>query len=203
MDPSVEAVFVPVMILCMLVGMAGVFLFVAKNWIKCPPNQALVTYGRRYLVADAQGRQVVKGYRVITGGGVFRVPLIEQTRTLSLSLFEVPLAIDDGRAADGVSIRAEAVANVKISSEPQRLDAAVERFLEVSPGEMRRMVGNAMEGYLRKVIGASTLEQLTEHRESLSRDLLKLAREELGKMGLECDDFVVQRVSNGTSPNRP
>ena len=52
------------------------------NYIKVPPNVALIVSGRRkkYKVMNSEGQETVKkfGYRIVRGGATFTIPFFER-----------------------------------------------------------------------------------------------------------------------------
>jgi len=66
-----------------IVALVALFLIAfIRNYIKVPPNVALIVSGRRrkYKVKDEAGREIVKefGYRIVRGGATFVIPFFER-----------------------------------------------------------------------------------------------------------------------------
>lgn len=170
-------------------GIAAFAAFVAfaRNYRKCPPNKVLVVYGRK---------KDNKGYRLITGGSAFVLPLFESHTFIGLENFSIETSVSDTPNVDGVSVSVEATATVKVSSEPQQLANAVERMLGKEVREIHVMLKNTLEGLLRQIIGTLTVEEIIKDRERLKQQVLQNAQEELSKIGIMVDNFVINRVSD-------
>jgi len=166
--------------------------FVSKRYRKVPPNEVLVVYGRGTRLQD--GRRV--GYRVVTGGATFIIPLVEDFRSISLNLIQIPLKIENTPNVDGVLINIEAVGNVKISSEPELLGAAIERFLGYGTDEIERQIHDILEGQLRQIVGTLTVEDVVQKREKITEQVTQNAAMDLAKIGIRCDLIVVNRISD-------
>ena len=120
-----------------LVIVLGLFIFVwlvSRNYIKVPPNTVAVLSGRKRKLPD--GRTV--GYRLVPGGAVLRIPLLERVDYLSLNVLTIPLEIRRAYTLKGVPVTVKAVANVKVRSDDTSLQAAAERLLQ--PGHGARLL---------------------------------------------------------------
>lgn len=170
----------------------GVLWAVAKRYKKVPPNVVMVVYGRKRRIAEGK----VVGYRIVTGGATFIMPLLEEYRTISLNLIQIPLKIENTPNVDGVLITVEAVGNVKISSEPELLSAAIERFLGYGIDEIERQIHDILEGQLRQIIGTLQVEEIVQKREKITEQVTQNAAMDLGRIGIRCDLIVVNRISD-------
>ncbi len=190
---SAMGAFVTV-IVAIVIGLVllAVIWFVAKRYKKVPPNEVLVVYGRGTRLQE--GRRV--GYRVVTGGATFIIPLVEDYRTISLNLIQIPLKIENTPNVDGVLINVEAVGNVKISSEPELLSAAIERFLGYGLDEIERQIHDILEGQMRQIIGTLSIEEIVQKREKITEQVTQNAAMDLAKIGIRCDLIVVNRISD-------
>ena len=119
---NLAPLLIPVVIVGLAVTFLGVVITFARNYVKCAPNEVLVVFGRR---------RAGKGYRLIAGGATFVWPVFEAYQRISLDTFQVEFAIEDSPNIDGVPVTVQALANLKISSEPSLLANAVERLLEL------------------------------------------------------------------------
>lgn len=72
---------------CSIIALIFIFIsilgFISKSYIKVAPNQVAVFYGRKYKTKD----NIEVGFKVITGGAKFKIPIIEDVQMLDLSIF--------------------------------------------------------------------------------------------------------------------
>lgn len=185
-----------------IILLASLLGFVSKNYIKIPPNTAAIIYGRKKTV-DAQTKdkdgnittsKVSKGYRVIAGGGVFKIPIIEQIDFMNLSNRSLEVRVNKAPNKDGVMTTIEGVANVKFSSESGLLRIAVERFLGRNDNEVDKIILQNLEGHLRAVVGKMTMEELIGDKTALNQAILDEANEDFNKMGIEIDFVNIQDI---------
>jgi flotillin len=190
-----EALGIPLVILMVALAILGTVVFVARNYVKCPPNMVLIFSGRKHKVRDAQGKVIGKrGYRFVTGGAGFRIPLLEIVDRLPLTTFQVEAKIVESPNRDGVLITLDAVANLKVSSDPEVLPAAVERLL--GKENIREVAKTTLEGILREIAGTLSIEEIITERQMISQQVQSTATMELAKLGLRIDNFVITKVDD-------
>lgn len=186
-----------------IVLLGSLLAFVSKNYIKIPPNTAAVIFGRRKNVKttgeDGVEAKVSKGYRVVAGGGVFKIPIIEQVEFMNLSNRSLEVNVNKAPNKDGVMTTIEGVANVKFSSEANLLRVAVERFLSRPDDEVNRIILQNLEGHLRAVVGRMTMEELIGDKTALNQAVLDEANDDFNKMGIEIDFVNIQDIRDDDS----
>ena len=91
MAVGMGASVVVVVALVVALVLVGVIWAVAKRYRKVPPNVVMVVYGRKRQMREGK----VVGYRIVTGGATFIMPLLEEFRTISLNLMQIPLKIEN------------------------------------------------------------------------------------------------------------
>lgn len=176
-------------------GLVAVVLLiqVIKSFLHlCPPNQVLIFSGRSRKLADGSKR----GYRTIFGGRGFRWPFIEKAHYMSLSVMEVPISTRGAYSQGGIPLNVDAIANVKISSDPIVVTNAIERFLGRDPNEIRRVAKETLEGHLRGVLARLTPEEVNEDRLKFAEELSRESELDLSKLGLHLDTLKIQHVGD-------
>lgn len=175
-----------------LVAFLGFFAWVKTLLQVCPPNEVLIFTGRRSKMADGSSRK----YRVIFGGRGWRYPIIEQSARMNLNTMEVPISIRAAYSKGGIPLNVDAIANVKISSDPVIVGNAIERFLGRDPNEIRRVAKETLEGHLRGVLARLTPEQVNEDRLRFAAELTSEGEEDLQKLGIHLDTLKIQHVAD-------
>lgn len=175
--------------------LVGLLVFV--SWLKtllqiCPPNEVLIFSGRTHRMADGSRR----GFRVIFGGRGWRWPVIEKASRMSLNIMEVPISIRGAYSQGGIPLNVDAIANVKISSDPVIVGNAIERFLGADPNQIRRVAKETLEGHLRGVLARLTPEEVNEDRLKFADELRQEGELDLSKLGIHLDTLKIQHVSD-------
>lgn len=158
----------------------------------CPPNEVLIFSGRRRRMEDGS----IRGYTTVFGGGRLKRPLIESVSRMSLNTMEVPISIRGAYSKGGIPLNVDAIANVKISSDPVLIGNAIERFLGRDPEEIRRVAKETLEGHLRGVLATLTPEEVNEDRLKFAAELSQESEEDLMKLGIQLDTLKIQHVSD-------
>src|SRR3954454_8613327 len=147
-----------VWLLAGLVILATLFVMavLAKLYRKAGPHEALIVYGFR-------------GTRIIKGHGTVILPMIETCRGLSLELMSFDVAPQqDLFTTQGVAVTVEAVAQIKVKSDPESIRTAAEQFLTKSPTEREGLIRLVMEGHLRGIVGQLTVESIVKEPEMVA-----------------------------------
>jgi flotillin len=157
-------------------------MFIAKLYRKAGPNQALIVYGAR-------------GTRIIKGGGTVIYPLVETARELSLELMSFDVAPkQDLYTKQGVAVNVEAVAQIKVKSDPESIVTAAEQLLTKTLDARESLIRLVMEGHLRGIIGQLSVEQIVKEPEMVGDRMRGTCAEDMGKMGLEVISFTIKEV---------
>ncbi len=166
------------MVLTVLMLMA---LF-ARLYRKAGPHEALVVYGFR-------------GTRVIKGRGTVIFPMIENYRELSLQLMSFDVAPQqDLYTKQGVAVTVEAVAQIKVKSDPESILTASEQFLTKTDTAREGLIRLVMEGHLRGIIGQLSVEQIVKEPEMVGDRMRGTCADDMNKMGLEVVSFTIKEV---------
>ncbi|MBD2774364.1 flotillin family protein [Iningainema tapete] len=173
----------------------GVFLFVwfLKSFLcVCSPNELLIISGRKRRTQD--GQEV--GYRVLAGGRAIRIPIVETVMRMDVTTMPVRVEVRNAYAKGGTPLNIQAIANVKISTDPNVVGNAIERFLNSDRSELARVARETLEGYLRGVVATLTPEELNEDRLSFAERIASDVSRDLTKLGLQLDTLKIQSVSD-------
>lgn len=172
-----------------MAGMMVLVLFVivalfAGLYRKAGPHEALVVYGFR-------------GTRIVKGHGTVIFPMVESCKELSLELMSFDVAPkQDLYTKQGVAVTVEAVAQIKVKSDPESVQTAAEQFLTKTDQEREALIRLVMEGHLRGIIGQLTVEEIVKQPEMVADRMRSTCAEDMNKMGLEVISFTIKEVKD-------
>src|SRR5579871_2809314 len=167
--------------LLMLLALFFVLSMIARLYRKAGPHEALIVYGRKS--------------RIVKGGGTVIWPVVETYRSLSLELMSFDVAPQqDLYTRQGVAVTVEAVAQIKVKSDPESIRTAAEQFLTKSPDQREGLIRLVMEGHLRGIIGQLTVEQIVKEPEMVADRMRSTCADDMNKMGLEVISFTIKEV---------
>mgnify|MGYP001282817179 FL=1 len=181
-------------------GVATLFVvLVALNLISrwmiriCRPNELLVVTGSQ----SNQGDQGMKGYRVVANGGwTFVKPILETARRMDVTLLPVLVEVNNAYSRGGTPLNIQAIANVKVSTDPAVRNNAIERFLGRDSKEIVQVAKENLEGNLRSVLAQLTPEQVNEDRLRFAEQIAEDVGQDLRRLGLQLDTLKIQSVSD-------
>jgi flotillin len=170
-------------------------LFVTRYLHICRPNEILIFSGRKHRNADGSE----SGYRVIFGGRAWRMPLIEQVSSMDMRTIPIDVQVQGAYTRVGIALKVKAIAVVKISSNPQMVMNAVERFLGRDLSAIQSVAAETLEGNLRGVLATLTPEEVNEDRLKFADSLAAEVEQDLAKLGLHLDVLKIQHVTDDTN----
>ena len=176
-------IFIPIAI----VGVLLLLIFsVLLMWRKVPQDKALVITGLKK--------------RVISGGGGLVVPLLERTDLISLENMKIEVRTDGALTEQGVDIKADGVAILKVKSDKESILSAIEQF---NTGSEKSTIENikdtakdVLEGKLREIISKMTVEEIYKDREKFASQVQEVAALDLAQMGLEIKAFTIRDIKD-------
>src|SRR6266478_3786559 len=154
----------------------------ARLYRKAGPHEALIVYG-------------LGGTRVVKGHGTLVFPMVQICRELSLQLMSFDVAPQqDLYTKQGVAVTVEAVAQIKVKSDPESIITASEQFLTKTDQDREALIRLVMEGHLRGIIGQLTVEEIVKQPEMVGDRMRSTCAGDMNKMGLEVISFTIKEV---------
>ena len=173
-------------VILVIIGIVFIIALILSMWKKVPQDRAAVVTGLRK--------------RIITGGGGLVIPVFERIDYISLENMQLTVRVDGAMTSQGVPIRTEGIANIKVKNEDSCIFAAIEQF-NVG-GEQRTVLTiketatNMLEGKLREIVSRQTVEDLYKDREMVARDVQEVIASDLLEMGLEIKNFTIRDIED-------
>jgi flotillin len=163
------------------VGLAALVLLsfvvlIVKRYHRCPANKVLVISGR---VGDG------KAARVISGGGAFVWPVIQQADFLSLLPLQIPIELTDALSLENIRVRVPSQVTVAVGDTIEYQMNAAARLLGLSSEEVKSIASNIIFGQMRQVIASMGIEEINRDRENFRRHIEDALEPELKKVGLK------------------
>jgi flotillin len=173
---------VPVVAGLAILAVILVMATIARMYRKVGPHEALIIYG-------------MGGTRIVKGSGAVIFPMIQTCKELSLELMSFDVAPQQSLyTQQGVAVTVEAVAQIKVKSDPVSIRTAAEQFLSKRPEQREGLIRLVMEGHLRGIIGQLTVEQIVKEPEMVADRMRSTNASDMNKMGLEVVSFTLKEV---------
>ncbi|MBL3685788.1 flotillin family protein [Leucobacter zeae] len=191
-SPAIVGIFGAVIALVLIA------LVIIKRYRIAKPDEAIIVTGgkgKEVRSADGTVSRDLSGQKVVTGGGVFVVPFVQKSYTISLRSRRLSITTE-AQTTDGITMQAQAVAVVKVGGTQEMIRAAAQRFLSNSD-EIDESTQEVLSGSLRSIIGGLTVLQIIRDRAVVAQSVLEAAEEALTKQGLVVDTLQIQEIRDG------
>ncbi len=154
-------------------------------YVKAPPSIAYILSGLR------------KEPRVLIGTGGFKIPIIERLDKTFLGQISVDVKTSmPVPTHDFIDVMVDAVCKVRAFPTPEGIRLAAKNFLNMTPDQIALSVKDSLEGNMREVIGAISLQDLVTDRDAFSDQIQKKAARDMEKLGLEILSCNIQNIND-------
>lgn len=171
----------------LVVSLIGFIVF--RSWVKVArADEALVVSGRSQKLSDGTESAVT----VIVNGKAAVNPLTQRHEVISLRSRQVNMTAE-AQSYDGVTLNVEAVAIVKIGSDPMLVRKAAERFAS-QDDVIDVFTTEQLEGALRGVVARLEVIALMRDRKKFSEQIATDLSGELKEQGLILDSFQIKGI---------
>ena len=115
---------------------------------------------------------------------------------MQLSTIPIDIRVSNAYSKGGIPLQVHAIANIKVTSDPELVGNAIERFMGRDTREIQRVGKETLEGHLRGVLATLTPEEVNEDRLEFARRLSDESDEDFDKLGLTIDTLKIQNVTD-------
>lgn len=181
-----------------VIALVLIALVIIKRYRIAKPDEAIIVTGgkgKEKIDGTEKTSRDLSGQKVVTGGGVFVLPFVQKSFTISLRSRRLSITTE-AQTTDGITIQAQAVAVVKVGGTQEMIRAAAQRFLSNSD-EIDESTQEVLSGSLRSIIGGLTVLQIIRDRAVVAQSVLEAAEEALTKQGLVVDTLQIQEIRDG------
>ncbi|HYC80888.1 MAG TPA: SPFH domain-containing protein [Solirubrobacterales bacterium] len=168
--PAALAVVVGALVLTSL------FMVFVSRYKRCPANKVLVISGR---VGGGQSA------RVISGGGTFVWPVIQEHNFLSLLPLQIDINLHDALSLENIRVKVPSQVTVAIGDTQEYQQNAAARLMGSTPIEVSRLAENIIFGQMRQVIASMRIEDINRDRDQFRANIEHALEPELKKIGLK------------------
>ncbi|MBI2251473.1 MAG: flotillin family protein [Armatimonadetes bacterium] len=172
-----------------------IFLFFAaysSRYLKAGPNEVLIISGRKSKGTEGK----IRGFHIVSGGGVFVWPIIEKADRFSLETMTIEIKTPEVYTTQGVPVKIDGVAQIKVKNDDISISTAVEQFLSKTSLEINEIAKQTLEGHLRAIIGTITVEEVIRNRDVFAQKVQEVSASDLANMGLNIVSFTIKDISD-------
>jgi flotillin len=178
-------------LIIMIVGACLALIVIYKiNYKRVPPNKAMIVFGKK-------NPRTKIGYRILTGGGKFIMPIVEDVAYLPLDVRKITLDLkkihmDVERSNKLVDVKITAF--IKISSQSDLLHTAAEQLLGKTDDEINSIAREILETHLEGMLATIDIKTLKTDRDLVATRIQATAAADLMNMGLEIRSFAISNI---------
>lgn len=188
---SIMTTILPVVFIIIIA--AALFLLLSRiMYKKAAPNVAMIVTGP-------------SGCKTVIGKGCFVIPVLQRVDYLSLENIQSDFTSrDEIPTRDAINIMVDAVANVSVSQDPEKLKIAASKFIGYKPDQIREIITPVLEGNIREIISQTTLKELIQgDKKAFAEKVIENVTPNLADMGLDLTTFNIQNFKdrNGVIDN--
>ena len=167
--------FLPIVGFVIFLAILLIIFFISR-YKTCPSDKILVVYGK------TQGNQSAKCY---AGGAAFIWPIIQNYAYLELTPLSIDVNLQDALSKQNIRVSVPAQFTVGIGREPELMQSAAERLLNLNRNEIASLSHDIIMGQMRLVIANMDIEELNTDRDKFVESVYSNVGDELNKIGLK------------------
>ena len=134
--------------------------------------------------------------RVMVGGRMFVLPIVQMAQMLSLEVMTIPINTARVYTKEGVSVSVDGVAQVKVGRSENAIRTAAEQFLGKTVTEIAEVALQTLEGQQRAILGTMTVEDIYRDRVAFAEQVRDVAATDMTNMGLEIVSFSIRDIQD-------
>lgn len=166
-----------------VIAVVLLLIIMAISYVKAPPDKAFIISGLKR--------------RVVIGGANFRIPFLERLDKVTLELIQVDVKTSEPVPnADFINVNVDAVVNIKVGRNAEKIDLAAMNFLNATPAYIASVAKEVLEGNMREIVGQMHTKEMVLDRQKFADMVKSNADPDLARMGLEIISFNVQNFSD-------
>lgn len=150
-------------------------LFLASRYRRCSSDMILVVFGK---VGKGQSA------KCLHGGGTLVWPLIQDYAYMSLTPITMSIPLTKALSRQNIRVNVPSTFTVGISIDPEVMNNAAERLLNLKQGEIEEMAREIIFGQLRLTVASLSIEEINQDRERFLDAIRTNVSPELNKIGL-------------------
>lgn len=162
---------------------------------------AIVLIKSCWKVAGTNEVLIVSGMGKVktrSGGGIFVIPLVQKTQKMTLENIQVDFTSrNEIPTKDAIHVLVDAVANMAISTDPERQKIAASKFAGYSIQQIRDIVIPVLEGNIREIISQTMFEDLIRgDKKVFAERIQENVTPNLADLGIDLTTFNIQNFSD-------
>ncbi len=139
-----------------------------------------------------------KGFRFLSGGRAFIIPLLNKFDTLDLTPYTIEVRVESAIAAGVVPLNVTATVSFAIATNEAGRRRALTRILKMAKNweRLKSVANDIIEGHLRDSIASITPEQVMKDKDTLVAKMINACKSDLENIGLSITTMNIADVDD-------
>lgn len=173
-------------VLIVIASIVALLLFIGipLSYIKSAPDTATFITG------------IKKKPRILIGRSGWRIPFFQRIDRVSLKVMPIDIKTSEVPTEEFINIDVDAIANIKISADEEKLQKAAQIFLNNRQDDIAATAKEILEGNMREILGQMKIVELVHNRNEFSKKVQDSATKDMEAMGLDIVNIAIQNFSD-------
>lgn len=171
-----------------IIGAVVVLLIVIicmMGYVKAPPDIAYIISGFR------------KKQKILIGRAGIRIPFLERKDTLLLRQISIDIKTNGYiPTEDFIGVNIDAVAKIRIKSDPEGIQVAMKNFLNMNEGQIIQTITDSLQGNMREIVGTIKLRELCNDRKKFGDEVQSKAQMDMDNLGIDIISCNIQTITD-------
>ena len=158
-------------------------LLLFTGYVKASPDEAAIISG------------IGKKPRVLIGRAGLKIPFFEKVDRMYIGQVTIDINTTDFiPTKDFINIKVDAVAQISIDTNEERIQSAMRNFLNKKVEDIQRSLEKSLQGNLREIIGTMNLKDICQDKAKFSQEVKSNADGDMAELGIKILSFNVQNI---------
>lgn len=155
------------------------------GYVKAPPDVAYIISGYR------------RKPRILIGRAGIRIPFLERKDVLLLRQISVDIKTNGYiPTEDFIGVNIDAVAKIRIKSDPEGIQVAMKNFLNMKEEEIIHTITDSLQGNMREIVGTIKLRELCNDRKKFGDEVQSKAQIDMDNLGIDIISCNIQMITD-------
>lgn len=162
-----------------------IVIIAMMGYVKAPPDVAYIISGFR------------KKQKILIGRAGIRIPFLERKDSLLLRQISIDIKTNGYiPTEDFIGVNIDAVAKIRIKSDPDGIQVAMKNFLNMNEGEIIQTITDSLQGNMREIVGTIKLRELCNDRKKFGDEVQSKAQMDMDNLGIDIISCNIQTITD-------
>lgn len=162
-----------------------IVIIAMMGYVKAPPDVAYIISGFR------------KKQKILIGRAGIRIPFLERKDSLLLRQISIDIKTNGYiPTEDFIGVNIDAVAKIRIKSDPEGIQVAMKNFLNMNESEIIQTITDSLQGNMREIVGTIKLRELCNDRKKFGDEVQSKAQMDMDNLGIDIISCNIQTITD-------